>query len=252
MSSIAVSSIVFACIFGGALFGVLLRRMLPQHHLCTESRDVVKLGMGLVATLTALVLGLLIATAKGSFDAQNAAIKELSTKVILLDSVLAAYGPETKEERELLRTAIGTTANRLWPGTGEHGSVIPGESRAPLEAMYDKIASLSPQTDKQRVLKGRALDFTVELVQSRLRLFAQDDTSLPLLFFVVLVFWLVILFAGYGVLAPCHATVVSVLILCAISVSGAIFLTLEMTTPFSGMIRVSNVPLNEAIALIGH
>jgi hypothetical protein len=97
MSSMAISSIVFACVFGGAMLGMFIRAILPQHHLRSDSKDVVKLGMGIVATLSALVLGLLIASAKGSYDAQSAELTQMSAKIILLDRLLAHYGPETKK-----------------------------------------------------------------------------------------------------------------------------------------------------------
>jgi hypothetical protein len=106
MSSIAISSIVFACVFGGAMLGMFVHAVLPQHHLSSESKDVVKLAMALVATLCALVLSLLIASAKGSYDAQSSELTQMSAKVVLLDRVLAHYGPETKETRDLLRGSV--------------------------------------------------------------------------------------------------------------------------------------------------
>src|SRR5262249_53748453 len=114
-----------------------------------------------------------------------------------------------------------------------------------------QIAELSPQNDAQRVLKARALDIMSDVTQTRLRLFTQQDSSLPLPFLVVLVFWLSILFAGYGLLAPRNATVVTVLVICTLSVSGAIFLMLELSTPFAGIMRVSGTPLRDALTMIG-
>ena len=114
MSSIAISSIVFACVFGGAILGMSIRAILPQHHLSSDSKDVVKLGMGIVATLSALVLGLLIASAKGSYDAQSTELTQMSAKVILLDRMLAHYGPETKGTRDLLRSSVARILDQLW------------------------------------------------------------------------------------------------------------------------------------------
>ena len=106
MSSMAISCIVFASILGGIVFGKICRAKLPAAHLDPESRDVIKLGLGLIATMTALVLGLLVATAKSSFDTQQNGVAQLAGNVIMLDRVLARYGPETKEARELLRTSV--------------------------------------------------------------------------------------------------------------------------------------------------
>jgi hypothetical protein len=252
VTSIVISSIVFACVFGSALVAMFVKRALPEHHLSADSKDVVKLGMGLIATLAALVLGLLIATAKGTYDTQSSAIKELSANVLLIDRILAQYGPETKEARDLLRSGVEASVDHLWPNdSARHSDLTPGEARAAMEAMYDKVAGLSLQNDAQRALKARALETTTDLLQARLRLFARQDNSLPLPFLVVLVFWLSILFAGYGLLAPPNATVVAVLVVCTLSVSGAIFLMLELSTPFAGIMQVSSAPVRDALSLLG-
>jgi hypothetical protein len=252
MSSLAISCVVFACIFGTALVVMFVKRALPEHHLNADSKDVVKLGMGLIATLAALVLGLLIATTKGTYDTQNSAVKEFAANAILLDRILKQYGPETKEAREFLRQAAQATQARLWPDSGAgSANLASGEAKRPLESLYDNVAQLEPKTDIQRGLKARALDTIVDLGRARLRMFAQQDSSLPLPFLVVLVFWLIILFAGYGLLAPPNATVIAVLLVCTLSVSGAIFLMLELATPFAGIMRVSSGPLRDAVNLLG-
>lgn len=243
---------MFVCIFGVALVAKFFKRLLPEHHLSADSKDVVKLGMGTMATLAAIVLGLLIATAKGTYDAQSGAIQELAAKVMLLDRILAKYGPETKEARDLLRDATEAIQNRIWPDEGVRpASLAPGEARAEGDAMYDKIAELSPRDEAQRALKARALESMINLLQERLRLFARRDSSLPLPFLVVLASWLVILFAGYGLVAPRNATVIAVLFFCTLSVSAAIFLLLEMSTPFVGILRISSGPLHDALSVLG-
>ena len=252
MSSLAASCVVFACIFAATLVAMFVKRVLPEHHLSADSKDVVKLGMGFMATLAALVLGLLIATAKGSYDTQSSTVKEYSANVILLDRVLKQYGPETKDARELLRSASLAILNRLWPDSGVVSANLPsGEAKAPLESLYDIVSQLEQMNYAQLALKARALDIIVDQGRARLRMFAQQDSSLPLPFLVVLVFWLIILFAGYGLLAPPNATVIAVLFVCTLSVSGAIFLMLELATPFAGIMRVSSAPLRDAINLLG-
>jgi hypothetical protein len=252
MSALAISCIVFACIFGGALAAMFIRQALPEHHLSADSKDIVKMGMGVIATLAALVLGLLIATAKGTYDTQNSAVKDLSTDILQLDRVLAMYGSDTKEARDLLRSAVENTLDSIWPeGGARPGSLTPGAAKAAGEAMYQKIADLSPQNDAQRAFKARALDITNELLKERLGLYARKDASLPVPFLVVMVFWLTILFAGYGLLAPRNGTVVVVLLVCALSISGAVFLILELTTPFAGIMHISSGPMRDALALLG-
>jgi hypothetical protein len=249
MSSIAVTGIVFACIFGGALIAMILGNALPEHHLRPESKDAVKQGLAVIATLTALVLGLLVAAAKGTYDAQSAAIKQFSADILLLDRVLARYGPETKEERELLRQGVTLMLHRLWPDSGgQTANLTPGEARAEAEALYEKLAERSPKNDSQRAIKDRAQNIMSDLERTRLRMFAQKESSIPVAFLVVLVFWLTILFAGLGLLAPRNTTVIAVLIVCALSVSCAIFLILELDRPFEGIMRVPSAPLQAAIS----
>src|SRR5262249_55113176 len=158
VNPIAVTGIVFACIFGGAMIAMIMGRVLPEQHLRPDSKDAVKQGLAMIATLAALVLGLLVAAAKGSYDAQSAAIKQLSADCLLLDRFLARYGPETKEERDLLRRAVGLVLNRLWPDGGQTANLSPGEARVEAEEFYEKLVKLKPENDSQRAIKARALD----------------------------------------------------------------------------------------------
>ena len=193
MSSLAIAGLVFACIFAAALFTMFLGRALPASHLSSESKDVVKLGLGVIATLTALVLGLLVASAKGTYDTQSNSVKQMSASIMLLDRLLARYGAETKEIRELLQRALTIVLETIWPEDGQKATLKPGAAMSEMEAFYDKLGELSPKTDAQRAIKGRALDITTELAQTRLRLAAQKDSSIPLPFLIVLVFWLGVL-----------------------------------------------------------
>src|SRR5262245_66175689 len=127
MSSLAAAGLVFGCALAAALVAMRVARRLPESHLSSESRDVVKLGLGVIATLTALVLGLLVASAKGTFDAQDGAVRQLATDFSLLDRYLAHYGPETKELRDLLRRIVAVSVDRLWPEAGpRRGDLTPG------------------------------------------------------------------------------------------------------------------------------
>ena len=250
MNSIVVSSIVFACVFGGALFGMLLRVALPQHHLSADSKDVVKLGMGLVATMSALVLGLLVASAKSSYDVQSGALTDMSSKVVLLDRVLAHYGPETKDVRNLLRGTIADVLNRTWPTGRASSSQLEAPSGSG-EILIDKIQDLSPQDDRHRALQAQAVSIVMGLGQTRWLQFAQNTTSISMPLLVMVVFWLATLFLGFGLFAPRNGTVVSSLFLTALSVSGAILLILEMYTPYGGLIQISSAPLRAALTQLG-
>jgi hypothetical protein len=249
MSSIAISFITFAVVFGGGLLGITLRAVLPHDVLTDDSRDVVKLGVGLIATMAALVLGLLIASAKSSLDTQNSEITEMSSRIVLLDRVLAHYGPEAKEARDLLRSSVVRTIDLVSakdvPGPSQLGSSASGE------VFYDKIQGLSPKDDAQRSIQAQALSITIGLLQTRWLIAQQrlNSVSVPLL--IVLIFWLTIIFIGFGLFAPRNVTVVVTLLVSALSVSGAIFLILAMYSPYAGLIQVSSAPLRTALTHLG-
>jgi hypothetical protein len=172
MPSFAISLIVFACLFGGAVFGVLLRRALPPDHLSADSGNAVKLGMGLVATMSALVLGLLVSSAKSFYDAQNAELTEMCAKIVVLDRVLSRYGPEAKDARDLLRDFVADSLARVWPQ--ERGPSSAGSPSADADALGDRIHQLTPKDDTQRALKTQALNMAIGLGQTRWLMFAQQ------------------------------------------------------------------------------
>src|SRR5271168_771196 len=251
MSAVAVSLITLAFVFGGAVLGIFLRFRLPEDQVGGDSRDVVKLGMGLVGTIAALVLGLLIASAKGSYDTQSAELTDMSSKIVLLDRVLAHYGPESKEARDLLRAAVVRTLDRM--GSKEQsGSSQSDPSSSGAEVLYDKIQGLAAQNDGQRSIQAEALNIAISLGQSRWLMYEQRATSISIPLLAVLIFWLTIIFVSFGLFAPPNATVIATLFVTALSVSGAIFLILEMYTPYAGLIQISNAPLRAALAHLGH
>jgi len=252
LSSLAIASIVFLCNIVGTVLGILLGRRLPENHLSGDSKDAVTQGLGLIAALTALVLGLLIAATKGTFDTQSATITELATNVALLDRVLAEYGPESKDARTLLATCTRMMLTEMWPEErGQQPDLTASELRVAGDALFGKLSALDPKTDTQRMLKTRALEIAISLTQTRQRLLAQRDSTMPTPFLVVLGFWLTILFACYGLLAPRNQTVAVILFVCMLSVAGAVFLVLEMDKPFDGIMRVSSDPLRGVLARLG-
>jgi Protein of unknown function (DUF4239) len=249
VSAVAIGGIVFACLFGGALLGMVLRAVLPEHHLSADSKDLVKLGMGLVATMSALVLGLLIASAKGSYDRLSDDLTQISANLILLDRVMAHYGPETQDARDLLRHAVVRALDQLWPKSGsQHIQLEPPSGP---EDLYDKIHELSPQNDAQRLRQAQALQLSTELAQKRWLLVEQSGSSIPMPFVVLLTFWVTVIFVSFGLFAPSNATVIVTLFVCALSVSGALFLILELDQPFVGLIQISSAPLRNALAHLG-
>lgn len=252
MNSMWVSAIIFVCVFGGSLLGLAIRTVLPGHHLSGDAKEAVKLGAGLVATLTALVLGLLISTSKGTFDATSTMLTQSGAKILLLDRVLANYGPETQEIRGLLQRFLRARIAKVWP---EAVLKLPAADTTgkltDMEGIQVEIRNLTPKSDPQRSFQAHAIQLSDDLSELRWLLFEQLQTSLPPMFLAVLLFWSTILFICFGLLAPRNGTVIAVFLVCAISVAGAIFLILEMEKPFKGAMKISSAPMVKTLAHLG-
>jgi hypothetical protein len=252
VTPLGISSIAFACVVGATRVGLFLHDILPKDHLSDDSKDTVKLGMGMVATLAALILGLLIGFATNSFDNMRSEIQQTAANIILLDRAMANYGAETKEIRDLLRLATRARIESIWSeGDFEPSRFESADAVAASEAIQGKIRELLPRTDAQRWLQSRALSLSNEIAQTRWLLIAQAGSSIPPVLLAVLVFWVAIIFLSFGLFAPRNATVLAALLVCALSVSGSIFLLLELNSPFDGAIRISSAPMRDALTRLG-
>ncbi|HYA65616.1 MAG TPA: hypothetical protein VEE84_02950 [Burkholderiaceae bacterium] len=247
MSPLALSSVIFVLVLGGILLGSLLRRALPEHHLSKESQDVVRLGVGLVATIGALVLGLLIASAKSSFDTKSGQVRQITADIILLDKTLSQYGSETLSIRTQLRATLAPFVDRLWHEKAASAGG-PFETNVAAEKIYLEIYNLTPQNDFQRTLQSRAIQISVDLAQTRLLLFVSPDSAIPTPFLAILVFWLVIIFASFSLFSPLNTSTFVLLAVLALSASCAIFLILELSQPFEGLMQIPSAPLLNALA----
>jgi hypothetical protein len=243
LSDLVLSSVVLAIILAGASVGAFLRSKLPA--LPDDTRDVLKLGVGLVGTLAALVLGLLIASAKTSFDSQSANIRQITSDVALLDHILTEYGPQARTARDLIRRATGSLVERMW---GDESSAVAVGAPAAGEAAYTAIEALAPQSDAQRSLQARAVQISTDLSEKRLLLLAQADNSIPKPFLAGLVLWLTIIFGTFGLFAKPNQTLIAGLFVFALSASVAIFLIVDLSQPFNGLMQVSSAPLRTVLA----
>jgi hypothetical protein len=250
MSATTSSLFVFVCAFGGALLGMFIRRLLPANHVSPESKDVVRISMGLVATTVALVLGLLVYSAKSFYDTQTNEVTQLAANVVLLDRLLAHYGPESSEVRAELRRSIQYHLETMWPENGSKGAATQSFALTS-EAVLDRIHELSPKDDRQRTLQGQAANLAFQMGQTRLLMFTQRSVPVPKLLLIMLIFWLIALFASFGLFAPTNSTVVISLFIAAAAVCGAVFLMIEMYYPYGGLIEVSRAPLVSALAQLG-
>jgi len=252
MDPILTSAVVIACTVSGAHLGMAVRNKLPEHHLNADTKEVVKLGAGLIATLTALVLGLLVSSAKDTLDTMNRELTQDGAKIILLDRNLANYGPETNEIRALQRNQVGRTIKLIWPEeVHDTAALKKAEDSHPLEKFQAGLRALSPRNDTQRQLQAQALQLSHDLAQSRWLLVETTQHEPPKAFLVILLLWLTILYICYGLISPRNGTVRAVYFISALSIAGAVFLILEMSTPLNGIIKVSSAPLQKALTLLG-
>ena len=226
-----------------------LRAIIPQHHLDPDTKDLIKLGVGLIGTMAALVLGLLVATTKGSYDTKKSELAQMAGNVILLDRILAHYGAEAADARDALRTTVAAMVG----GGISHNNLeqLGGRPRPDREVVFDKIQDLTPQTEAQRTLKGQAESLAINLGETRWLLFAQSGTSISAPFLVIVVFWLTVLYLSFGLFAPANGTAFTTLFVSAVSVAGAMFLILELDHPFSGFMQIPDTPLRNALAVLG-
>jgi hypothetical protein len=242
--------IAFVLVFAGALIGMYVRSVLPEGHLQEDVKDIVRLSTGLIGTIAALVLGLLIASAKSSYDARSTQIKQITSNIILLDALLEQYGSDARNLRVILRGAIDPMADRVW-NEGSNDKSAPFAATSQALAFVKKVQELEPNNEAKRALQARVINAIADLSQSRLALFAQAHDSIPAPFLAILIFWLAIIFVSFGLFVQATRIVIVTFVVGALSVSGAIFLILEMDRPFAGLLQISSEPLRHALAPLG-
>jgi len=253
MTDLTLSLIAAGCIVAGVLVGVWLQILLPPHHLSEKSQDTVKLGAGVIATMSALVLGLLVSSAKSSYDIASANVAQIGARFIALDELLAQYGPETKPLREQLKMALAERIESVWSPQSDRSSGLRAiEGSNLISTLQTRLSGLTPGSTEQKLLLPELWQISGEIRQSRLLLIEQQQQGLPPILLGLLVFWLTLLFVSFGLFAPRNVTVILVLLVCALSVSSAIFLILEMNHPLEGVIKVSSSPLRKALEMIGY
>ena len=275
MNSLLITTLVILCCFCGILLGAYIREKVPEHHLSSDSKDIVKLGTGLIATLTALTLGLLVSSANNEFRSFNDGLDAIGIEIIVMDRAMAHYGPETKMARETLRQLVIAVLLTNWPEdqakiatklTPTERANLPSKPQEnpflftgsaalqngmTLSDIQVMLFKLTPKDEEQHWHKSRALDISGKLAEDRWLLLEKAKSSLPIPFLVVLVIWLGILFSIFSVYAPRNKTVTTVLLLCAFSVSGAVFLILELNVPTEGILKASSNPIMQTLDQLG-
>jgi hypothetical protein len=251
LHSVYVSFLAFLIVFAGAVVGIYLRRVLPDDHFSPDAKVVIRLSTGFVVTMTGLVLGMLVSSAKSSYDAEKLMVAHVSTDLVLLDRSLVEYGPETASSRTELREFVEASVHRIWPlETFSPVHLQPTESVDKLEA---QLKALTPRNDSQLSAKTNAIAILADLRQASWLTFVQSDgNSLPMPLLVVLVAWLVVIFMSFGLFAPPNPTVIATLLLAALAVSGAILIIMDMYSPFIGILRISSAPIRDALSQFQH
>lgn len=249
MSSVSIGIAAFLAIFAGVLFGLVAARLLPSHHLSIETRNVVTISMAVVGTLSALVISLLISTASTSFSARTNAISNLAVDMVRLNRSLVHYGPGAEGIRESIRDYAQAKMSEL--SSGVDRDEIGLRTLEMLEKVSDRILELRPADDRQRHIQAQSLQLLDSISEARWLLIERDKSAVPGPFLVLLIFWLSILFASFGLFSPRNATAVTALFLCSVAVAGGIFMILELAAPSEGVIRPSLVPLRAAIGELG-
>lgn len=246
MSSAAVSFVVFALVFTGAIVGMALRRALPQEHLAEDAKDTMRLAVGLVAAMTGLVLGMLVSSAKTYYDGQRSKVAEMSAEVILLDNALAVFGHDGESLRKVTRQSVGDAVDRIWPKEKSRLAELRPKNND--DIANAQLQLLIPKNDEQVYAKTQVASLMQSLRRSYWLMFLESEqATIPLPLLSVVTLWLVAIFISFGIFAPRNWTVIATLIICALSVSGAIFIIMEMYSPFSGVLRVSSAAVRDAM-----
>src|SRR5215467_9244749 len=251
MINIIIGLIAFAAIFGGALFCRFAARRLPGHHLSNETQSVVTVSVAVIGTLSALVLGLMITAANSSFSARADEVRELSLQLIRMDRNLRRYGPEADDARAKVREWATAKTQQLFPDNGQP-SPSSQTTIVLLESVQDALLALTPKGERQTYLRTLCVTLSSTLIQARWSLEQRRGHSIPVPFLVLLIFWLSIVFASFGLFAPANRTALVTLFLCAVAVSGGIILIEELDNPLSGLIRVPSDSMRKALIEITH
>lgn len=245
MHALAVSSLVFALVFAGSLAGMAIRRAAPEIHFAPEAKDTIRLAIGLVVTMTGLVLGMLVSSAKTFYDEEKNQVAEMSSQIILMDELLGVYGPETKQARVEARGFVEDAADRVWPK--DKSELFQLKPANHLEDFYKELELLVPKNDSQASAKAQLVSLTIGLKKAYWLMYLQTvQTPIPTPLLGVVTSWLVAIFISFGIFAPRNLTVMATLFVCAMAVSAAIFIITSMYSPFSGVLKISPAAVRDA------
>ena len=253
MTSLMTATIALACLLAGAIGGMALRTVLPSTHLDDESTNVIKLAVGMMATLAALVLGLLISSANTEHNLVESEYRQTLANVATLDRYLADYGPDTREIRGLIRHSMVRQFQAIWPKHDlRPAEPISADRKLAVEVLARQLLKLSPQGDAQKWYLSQALQITSELRAIGWILSGQRiGSTLPTLSLVILVSWTSAIFLSFGLFTRPNPRVFVSLLIAALAVASAILLILELDNPFSGFIQIPSGGAHAILDVLG-
>lgn len=243
------SLIAFIFMFGGTLSALFIARLLPEHHVSKETQDTVKLGVGMIAAMASLILGLMTASVKGAFDTTDKDVHTYALNILTVDTAMRHYGPGACAARDLLQRYTQGVIQETWRGADDSG-VPDGTTGLILLDIDGAVRGWGPQNDDQRAIRSLVLDRLQSLLASRWTISQEAVTNIPPIFIIVLIIWLTLIFVSFGLFAPPNAVVVGALLLCSLSIAGALFIIMEMSGPFDGIITVQPKPLMRVLDVL--
>jgi hypothetical protein len=248
MTPIFASLLVVACIFAGGLVGLSLNRVLRPSHLTKETQEVVRLSIGMLSVLASLVLGLLIATAKSSYDTTDGAVRNYAAELALLNETLRDYGGDASKPRDLLRDYTERLRDDIWPPDGAPPHLNDDQAGVLMEHVREQVRALHPADDGQKWLRDQALTINENLLRDRWLLIGEQGRNVSPIMLGVLVSWVTLIFLSFGINAPRNAMVAISFLICSVAIGGAVFLILEMDQPLQGVLQISSWPIRNVLA----
>jgi uncharacterized membrane protein YqgA involved in biofilm formation len=244
---LVVGLIVFALVLAGAFAGWVIKQHLPKHHLTEETKNAVSVSMAVVATISALVLGLLISNANTKFSVLEGEVTMLSAEILRLDQILRRYGPDTNVARETLRQYAEQKTADLFPRDATDVRLGNPSTYELLQHLEDLLLALRPAAPRDQWWLGQAMSLAAKIGDIRWLLAQQTGQGTPKAFVALLVFWLALLFASFGLFAPHNLTSAVILMLCALAVAGAVGMFLELEQGFGRLVHISPQPMRHAV-----
>jgi hypothetical protein len=246
LSAVAVGLTAFGLILASIGIGLLMRYWVPESHISGDSKEVIRLATALIGTMAAVVLALLFASTRTSFEVTNSSVGRMTTSIIELDHMLQEYGPEGQALRKALRQDVVAIVGSIWQ---DDASAKQMDHNAPggQVRVLTMLRQMTPANPLQAAVQARALSVSGDLEQTRLSLIAQPTDSISKPFVIVLVLWLCFIFLSFSMSAKANTTLVVILVICAFSASSAIYLILELEQPFDGLMQIPNTAFRNAL-----